>query len=106
MIPMEIDLLKDFEKISLKFPDIILKIKGFVIDENKKDFLEIIIYKGFSSSTTHKIEFNAEKSLINLSCFFNSYELFKAPLSEKNKNYIKKTKKCIDILNEKYWHDI
>ena len=106
MIPMEIDLIKDLEKISLKFPDIILKIKGFVIDENKKDFLEIIIYKGFSSSTTHKIEFNAEKNLINLNCFFNSYELLKAPLSEKTKNYIKKTTHCVDILDEKYWHNI
>ena len=57
----EIDLLNNLENISSLNPNRILKVEGFIIKENQKEILEIIIFKGFSSSTTHPIEIDLEK---------------------------------------------
>ena len=57
----EIDLIKNLEKISYGIPNRILKLEGFTLQDNKKEQLEIIIFKGFSSSTTHPIEIDLEK---------------------------------------------
>ena len=100
---MKINLIRDLEKISLNFPNLILKIKGYVLEKKNKDFLEIIIYKGFSSSTTHKIDIDADKNILNLKCFFTSYELFEAPLSEINNKFLKETKSFKEISNENFW---
>ena len=52
----DIDLLNNLEKISSLIPNRVLKVVGFILKENHKEDLEIIIFKGFSSSTTHPIE--------------------------------------------------
>ena len=52
----EIDLINNLEKISSEIPNRILKLEGFILKENQKEKLEIVIFKGFSSSTTHPIE--------------------------------------------------
>ena len=57
----EIDLINNLEKISSEIPNRIIKLEGFTLKENHKEQLEIIIFKGFSSSTTHPIEINVEK---------------------------------------------
>ena len=60
----EIDLLNNLEKISSLIPNRILKIEGYILNNNQKENLEIIIFKGFSSSTTHPIEIDLEKKVI------------------------------------------
>ena len=57
----EIDLIKNLEKISSAMPNRILKLEGFIAREYHKEQLEILIFKGFSSSTTHPIEIDLEK---------------------------------------------
>ena len=59
----EIDLIKNLEKISSEIPNRILKLEGFIIKENKKEQLEILIFRGYSSSTTHPIEIDSEKKV-------------------------------------------
>ena len=59
----EIDLIKNLEKISSERPNRILKLEVFILKENHKEQLEIIIFKGFSSSTTHQIEIGLKKLL-------------------------------------------
>ena len=50
----EIDLIKNLENISLMLPNRLLKLQGYLLRKDSKEFLEIIIYKGFSrSKTTH-----------------------------------------------------
>ena len=56
----DIDLLNNLEKISSLIPNRVLKIEG-ILKENHKEQLEIIIFKGFSSSTTHPIDIDLEK---------------------------------------------
>ena len=62
-----IDLINSLEKISSEIPDRILQLEGFILKENQKEQLEIIIFRGFSSSTTHPIEIDSEKKVITLS---------------------------------------
>jgi len=62
-IMAKIDLLNNLEKISSEIPNRILKLEGYILKENQKELLEIIIFKGFSSSTTHPIEVDLEKKL-------------------------------------------
>ena len=52
----KIDLINSLEKISSNIPDRILKLEGYILKENQNEQLEILIFKGFSSSTTHPIE--------------------------------------------------
>ena len=57
----KIELLKNLEKISSAIPNRILKLEGYIVKGNQREHLEIIIFKGFSSSTTHPIETDLEK---------------------------------------------
>ena len=57
----EIDILNRLEKISSDIPNRILKVEGYILKDSQKEHLEIIIFKGFSSSTTHPIEIDLEK---------------------------------------------
>ena len=82
----KLDLIKCLEKISSHFPNRILKIEGFVSIENQKETLEIIIFKGFSSSTTHPIEIDLEKNVIEFDHCFTNFRLNEAPLT-KNADY-------------------
>ena len=75
----KIDLIRNLEKISFIFPNRLLKLQGFVLRENSKEFLEIIIYKGFSSSTTHQIEIDSEKKVIEFDYLFTNCTLLRAP---------------------------
>ena len=61
----EIDLIKNLEKISSNIPNRILVLEGYIQKKNQKELLEIIIFKGFSSSTTHPIEIDLEKMVLN-----------------------------------------
>ena len=86
---IEIDLINNLEKISSEIPNRILKLEGCILKENYEEKLEILIFKGFSSSTTHPIEIDLEKKVIELNYLINNFKLYKAPLTEKNNNFIK-----------------
>ena len=98
----EIDLINKLEKISSYIPNRILKIRGFIIKENLKEQLEIIIFKGFSSSTTHPIEIDLEKKFIGFSYILTNFKLYKAPLTETD-NFIRETQNSVFFLNQKNW---
>ena len=99
----EIDLLNNLEKISSFLPDRILKVDGFILKENQKEQLEIIIFKGFSSSTTHPIEIDLEKKVIESKYIITNFKLYKAPLTETEDNFIRENKNSLFFLNKKNW---
>ena len=99
----EIDLIKNLEKISSQIPNRILKIQGYIIKENHKEHLEIIIYKGFSSSTTHPIEIDLEKKVIEFSYILTNFKLYKAPLKKTKDNFIRENQNSAFFLNNKNW---
>jgi len=98
----EIDLINNLEKISSKIPNRILKLEGSVLKENRKEQLEIIIFKGFSSSTTHPIEIDLDKKVIAFTYILTNFKLYKAPLTETD-NFIRETQNSVFFLNQKNW---
>ena len=75
----EINLIFFLEKISSKIPNRILKVEGYILEENHKERLEIIIFKGFSSSTTHPIEMDIVKKFLNLIMFLPTLDFIVHP---------------------------
>ena len=99
----KIDVINRLEKISSEIPDRILKLEGFTLKENQKEQLEIIIFRGFSSSTTHPIEIDSEKKVITLSYTITNFKLYKAPLTETEENFIRENQNSVFFLNQKNW---
>ena len=99
----EIDLLNNLEKISSEIPKRILKLEGFILKENHKEKLEIIIFKGFSSSTTHPIEIDLEKKVIEFGYILTNFKLYKAPLKKTKDNFIRENQNSVFFLNNKNW---
>ena len=99
----EIDLINNLEKISSFIPNRILKLEGFILKENHQEQLEIIIFKGFSSSTTHPIEIDLEKKVIAFNYILTNFKLYKAPLKETEDNFIRENQNSVFFLNQKNW---
>ena len=99
----EIDLINNLEKISSQIPHRVLKLVGFILKETHKEQLEIIIFKGFSSSTTHPIEIDLEKKVIELRYVINNFKLYKAPITESKNNFIRENQDMFFFLNQKNW---
>ena len=99
----EIDLINNLEKISSDIPNRILKLEGFILKENHQEQLEILIFKGFSSSTTHPIEIDLEKKVITFSYIITNFKLYKAPLKETEDNFIRENQNSVFFLNQKNW---
>ena len=100
---IEINLINNLEKISSEIPNRILKIEGFILKENNQEQLEIIIFKGFSSSTTHPIEIDLEKKVIEFSYKLTNFRLYKAPLGDPKDNFIRQNQNSFFFLNPKNW---
>ena len=99
----KIDLINSLEKISSEIPDRILKLEGSILKENQKEQLEIIIFRGYSSSTTHPIEIDSEKKVITLSYSITNFKLYKSPLTETEENFIRENQNSVFFLNRKNW---
>ena len=99
----EIDLINNLEKISSEVPNRILKLEGIILKENHKEQLEILIFKGFSSSTTHPIEIDLEKKIINFDFILTNFTLYEAPLIESKNGFIRESNKSEFFLNQKNW---
>ena len=99
----EIDLINSLEKISAEIPERILKLEGFILKENYEEQLEILIFKGFSSSTTHPIEIDLEKKVIAFTYILTNFKLYKAPLTETEENFIRENQNSVFFLNQKNW---
>ena len=99
----EIDLIYKLEKISSQVPNRLLKLEGYIHKKNHKEKLEIIIFKGFSSSTTHPIEIDLEKKFIELKFVITNFKLYEAPLTEIKDNCIREHKNPVFFFNQKNW---
>ena len=99
----EIDLINRLERISSKKPDRILKIDGYVLKKNNKEQLEIIIFKGFSSSTTHPIEMDLEKKVLEFDYRIVNFKLYHSPLRDSEANFIRENQDSLFFLDHKNW---
>ena len=99
----EIDLINNLEKISSEMPNRILKLEGFILKENQKEPIEIIIFRGFSSSTTHPIEIDLGKKVFELRYILVNFKLFKSPLNGTKDNFIRENQNSVFFLNQENW---
>ena len=99
----EINLINSLERISSKIPNRILKLEGYILKNKHKEQLEIIIFKGFSSSTTHPIEIDLEKKIIEFQYMITHCKLYKAPLTETKDNFIRENQNIFFFLNKENW---
>ena len=99
----KIDLINSLEKISSEIPNRVLKLEGFLLKKNQKEELEIIIFRGYSSSTTHPIEIDLEKKVIALNYIIKNFKLYKAPFSRSEENFIRENQNSFFFLNQKNW---
>ena len=99
----EIDLITSLERISSTMPNRLIKLEGYILKKNCKEKLEIIIYKGFSSSTTHPIEIDLEKKVIELDHLFTNFKLYKAPLTKTSDKVLRENNNSQFFLNQKNW---
>ena len=99
----EINLINILESISSKMPNRVLKLTGYILKKTNKEQLEIIIFKGFSSSTTHPIEIDLEKNFLECDYVFTNFRLYKSPLIESEDNFIRENNNSIFFLNQRNW---
>ena len=99
----EIDLINNLEKISSQIPNRILKLEGFILKGNHKEQFELLIFKGFSSSTTHPIEIDLEQKVIKLLYTITNFKLYKAPYRDAKDNFLKENQDKFFFLNKKNW---
>ena len=99
----EIDLINNLETISSKMPNRILKLEGYIVKENHEEKLEILIFKGFSSSTTHPIEIDLEKRVIAFTYILTNFKLYEAPLTTDKDNFIRENQNSFFFLNHENW---
>ena len=99
----DINLLNKLEKISSLIPNRVLKVEGYILKENHKEQLEIIIFKGFSSSTTHPIEIDLEKKVIEFKFILTNFKLYEAPLMTSKDNFIRENQNSVFFMNQKNW---
>jgi len=99
----EIDLIYLLERISKKTPNRLLKLEGYILKNHYKEKLQLIIYRGFSSSTTHPIEIDLEKKVIEFKHFFTTFKLYKAPLTGEEDDFIRKNQNSVFFLKQENW---
>ena len=99
----ETDLINYLERISSKIPNRVLKIEGFIQKKNREEVLEIIIFKGFSSSTTHPIEMDLEKKVLTFDYVITNFRLYQSPLTGAEDNFIRENQNSLFFLNKKNW---
>ena len=99
----DIDVINNLEKISSRITNRILIVEGLILKGNNKEQLEIIIFKGFSSSTTHPIEIDLEKKVIEHIYVLTNFKLYKAPLTGTKDNFLRENQTSAFFLNPKNW---
>jgi len=75
-------LLADLEPLSRERPDRVLRLRGeLALPEAGADPFELVLFRGFSSSTTHPTSFDPDQPVLPAGVRITSAELLRAPLN-------------------------
>ncbi len=75
-------LLPALEAISRDRPDRVLRLRGTVqSSEGAEEELEVLIFRGFSSCTTHPTDFDPDQSVLPEGAALETAELLRGPLN-------------------------
>ena len=77
-----LSLLPALEAISRDRPDRVLRLRGTVqCAEGAEEALEVLIFRGFSSCTTHPTDFDPDRTVLPEGAVIQSAELLRGPLN-------------------------
>jgi hypothetical protein len=78
---MAMTLLSQLEAISRGRPDRVLRLRGMLPADTGDEAFELLIFRGFSSLTTHPTDFDPDRPALPEECRISAAELLQAPLT-------------------------
>lgn len=101
-----VDLLAGLEAISRERPDRVLRLTGSLPSEDAAGRLEpceLLIYRGFSSSTTHPTAFDPDQQVVPQGVALTRAELLAGPLDPTAEVVLAVSSSPQDFLNPQLW---
>ena len=92
-------LVQDLEERTRLSPDRVVRLHGFVLDEP----FELLIFRGFSSSTTHPTAFDPDASVLPKNTRLEWAELLQGPLNPAGETRLVGPLKQQDLLAQPNW---
>ena len=94
------EIIEELEEITIKRPDLLIRLKGIV---KKNEKYELLIYRGFSSSTTHQTSHNPYISVIPKDTELKSAELLEGPLNPSGEKILAGPMSLENLLQLETW---
>ncbi|OUX73360.1 hypothetical protein ACLM45_07480 [Synechococcus sp. A10-1-5-9] len=98
-MPVDADLVQAFEERTRQHPDRVVRLRGRVDEEP----FELLIFRGFSSSTTHPTSFDPDASVLPKGTLLSQVDLLKGPLSPAEEIVLAGPMEPVALLNEAHW---
>jgi len=96
---VDADLVQALEERTRHHPDRVVRLRGLVDGE----LFELLIFRGFSSSTTHPTSFDPDASVLPEATLLNQAELLQGPLSPVKEIVLVGPLEPVELLNEDHW---
>ena len=97
-------LLHELEAISINFPNRIVRLKGKRKDlEGGYEKVEILVYRGFSSCTTHPTRYDPSLPSIPKGTHLIGGEILKGPMNPSEEISLTKLCQPKELLNKRLW---
>ena len=97
-------LLAALETISRERPDRVLRLRGTLPAEGACEPFELLIFRGFSSLTTHPTAFDPDRPALPEGSHISTAEVLQAPLSPVAETLLAGPLKVEDLLSAAAWH--
>ena len=92
-------LVRAIEERSRNHPDRVVRLRGLVGDEP----LEVLIFRGFSSSTTHPTAFDPDTSVLPQGTRLDRADLLQGPLNPSSEILLVRGTTPVDLLAQDSW---
>ena len=95
----DLDLVQQLEERSRQMPDRVVRLRGTTQNEP----FELLIFRGFSSSTTHPTAFDPDASVLPEGVQLSQAELLQGPLNPAETAVLIGPLSPVDLLNQASW---
>ena len=97
-------LVADLEELSQSRPDLLIRLTGILqVARNTQENLELLIFRGFSSSTTHPTSFDPNQSAVPNQTILDRGEILQSPLIPNHEKILFGPVKPSDLLKSDLW---
>ena len=98
-MPVDDDLVHALEERTRQHPDRVVRLRGRVDAEP----FELLIFRGFSSSTTHPTAFDPDASVLPEGTLLDQVEVLQAPLTPANEIVVAGPMQPGALLSDEHW---